>query len=145
MMERTRCSHRAVLATIVLAALSGCGSTYYDPLPPKQAASEALPPVSSKSMEQVYRQLYTQLETCYSPGYHVQPRFERARGHAWIMLVTGFGLNRYSLVGNRFEARIDMRETSDGVAVTVTQREGEVPGLEDRIDRWLDGETSCRG
>ncbi len=144
-MQFKRWLPRGLATVIACAVLSGCGSTYYDPQPPEQASSEALTPVSSKSMEQVYRQLYTQLETCYSPGYHVQPRFERERGHAWIMLVRGFGLNRYSLIGNRFEARIDMRETSDGVAVTVTQREGDVPGLEDRVDRWLDGETACRG
>lgn len=132
-----------LVTVLMVAAIGGCASTYYDPLPPKQASSEQLPTVTTKTLEQVYRQLYSQLEACYSPGYHVQPRFERDRGHAWIMLVTGFGLNRYSLVGNRFEVRIDMHHTSSGVVVSVTRREGETPGLEARIARWLDGATAC--
>ena len=125
--------------------VAGCASTYYDPLPPNRTRAEDIMAVHDRSLEQVYRQLYTQLEQCYATSYHVQPRFERTRGEAWIMLVSGLGLNRYSLVGNRFEARVDMRRSASGVQVSVTQREGEVPDLAAQIERWLGGARACRG
>ncbi len=134
---------RFVPALMLAAAIGGCSGPYYDPLPPKQARSVAVSPVLGRSLEQVYRQLYGRLDDCYGSTYYVQPRFERARGEARIMLVSGLGLNRYSLIGNRFQARVEMRETPLGVQVEVTHRADELDWLAARVERWLSGVTAC--
>lgn len=133
-----------VMAMLLPVCILGCASTYYDPLPPPEASARDVRPVRGRSLETVYRQLYARLDECYSASYHVQPRFERTHGEAWIMLVSGLGLNRYSLIGNSFAARIDMRAQRASVEVRVTHRGDELADLAARIERWLDGATGCR-
>ena len=134
-----------LLSATLTAANGGCASTYYDPLPPAQAQRTEVKASGRRSLETVYRQLYSRLDACYGSSYRVQPRFDRGRGDAWIMLVTGLGLNRYSLIGNRFEARVDMRETPNGVEVEVIHREPALDGLAREVERWLSGATDCSG
>lgn len=142
-MLRELAARCALVAALILPV--GCASTYYDPLAPVEARTTRVADARGRSLEQTYRLVYERLEACYGSGYHVQPRFERARGEAWIMLVSGLGLNRYSLIGNRFEARVDLRDDGTRVTVEVTHRDPPLQGLARQVERWLSGAPECVG
>ena len=123
--------------------ITGCASTYYDPLPPAHAELRILEPSSTHTLESAFRVLYQQLDACYGHSYHVQPRFERATSHAWIMLVSGLGLNRLSLIGNQFQARVDLRTDGSGVRTEVQYRDSQFMALPRQVEHWLAGDRTC--
>ena len=140
-MIKRLCRGLPLLAWSVLA--SGCASTYYDPLPPVAAQLRSLAPSSTHTLESAFRVLYEQLDACYGHSYHVQPRFERAASHAWIMLVSGLGLNRLSLIGNQFQARVDLRADASGVHIELRYHEPRFATLNRQAESWLAGDRSC--
>jgi hypothetical protein len=135
----------ALLAAAVL-ALGGCASQAYDPAVPADEPVRIVRVRSPLDMEASYRRLYTRLDECLRrSGYHVQPRFDREAGHAWIMVVSGLGLNRYSFIGNRFEARFDIRPAPGGALVEVQHTDRGLIPIVDASEGWLTRDSrGCR-
>jgi len=137
---------RTLLPLLLLAVLAGCASQAYDPLPPPGRALYERTLDSAFDVEGSYRLLYSRLSECAGAGYHVQPRFERASGYAWVMLVQGLGLDRYSFLGNRFGARFLIEPTAQGSVVHVTWVDRGLEPMVEAAARWLaGGAAGCRG
>lgn len=131
---------------LVAALLAGCASQAYDPAPPRDVPLQVLRFESALGVEDSYRMLYARLTQCLaSSSYRVQPRFEAATGRAWIMVVQGLGLDRYSFLGNRFAARFDLRDAGAGTQVEAAISEPELLPLLGDLDRLVSrGGHDCR-
>lgn len=129
---------RRALAALLAAAISGCASQAYDPTPAADRPLRERTFDSSLDVEESYRVLYRQLEQCAGVGYHVQPRFERDTGRAWVMVVSGIGLDRYSFLGNRFEGRFQIQPAPVGSQVVVTWSDVGLTPLVESVPGWLD-------
>jgi hypothetical protein len=126
----------AALLVAVLAA--GCGSQSYDPAPPRDAPLRTLRFASALSQEESYRVLHARLSQClHASSYRVQPRFERDTGRAWIMVVQGLGLDRYSFLGNSFAARFEIHATDTGALVEAAISAPELEALAHAAPDWL--------
>ncbi len=135
--------HRLAAACLAV-QIVGCAAPY-DPSPPADEPLRVLRFRSPENLEATYRTLYARLEECAGASYRVQPRFDRAAGHAWLMLVAGLGLDRYSALGNRFAARFDVRETPDGTRVEAPQVDRGLVPVVDAAPAWLnEGSRDCR-
>ena len=87
------------------------------------------------------RVLYAGLNECVGSTYHVQPRFQRGEDKAWVMVVSGLGLNRYSALGNLFEARFDISKTAAGSLVQVSFDKPFFASIVDASRDWLSNAT----
>lgn len=136
--------HGRAGAVILALAVSGCQSQAYDPMPPSDRPLRELSFQTSLSVEESYRRLYERLEPCVSSGYHVLPRYEQSPEHAWVMVVSGLGLDRYAFLLNQFEARFDVQPAPGGSRIVVSWVD---PGMESlaRASRgWLlRGDAGC--
>lgn len=139
-------SWRHILASGLCAVVVvGCASQAYDPVPSSRQQLLERRFDSPLDQESSYRRLYRRLEDCVGFGYHVQPRFERDTGRAWVMVVSGLGLNRYSFLGNQFEARFDVLPASGGSQVLVTWTDPSLTPLIDAVPAWLNSTAGgCR-
>jgi hypothetical protein len=116
-------------------------------VPPAGAPLFVLRIDSPLSLEESYRTLYARLQDCLgASSYRVQPRFEREAGRAWIMVVSGLGLDRLSFLGNSFAARFDIHPAAPGAAVDATLSEPRLELLVRAARGWLvDGSRACSG
>lgn len=131
-------STKAQLAAAAISVLlGGCASQAYDPVPPADAATRRLVFDSPLGVEGGYRRLHAGLAACAGTGYHVHPRYEHAPERAWVMVVSGIGLDRYSFLGNRFEARFDLEPAPGGARVTATWVGEPLAPLVRAARRWL--------
>ena len=138
---------RAAFAALLVAVLAGgCASQAYDPAPPRDAPLRTMRFESALSQEESYRVLHARLSQCLqASSYRVQPRFERDTGRAWIMVVQGLGLDRYSFLGNRFAARFDIRGTDAGALIEAAIRAPDLEALAHAAPDWLArGAHDCR-
>ena len=130
-----------VTAGALVLSLASCTAPYYDPSPPTDRALRETEFDSPLSMERSMRVLYARLDECLSGAYHVQPRFNRAAGRAWVMVVSGLGFNRYSFIGNRFVARFELTEAAAGSRVHISYVEPRLAPLVDMSRSWLTDDT----
>ena len=138
---------RAAFAALLVAVLvGGCASQAYDPAPPRDAPLRTMRFDTALSQEDSYRVLHARLSQClHASSYRVQPRFERDTGRAWIMVVQGIGLDRYSFLGNRFAARFDVHRTDSGALIEAAISAPELEALAHAAPDWLArGTHDCR-
>lgn len=134
---------RWLMPVIVVGVLAGCSGPSHDPTPPAQARPVEIG-ARPMSLEATYRRLYERLEACVGGGYHVQPRYDRVAGTASIMLVQGLGLNRYSVLGNVFRARVELTAVAgQATRIEMVIAEAELDYLERAIPAWLAGAQEC--
>ena len=132
------------LVPAILLSLAGCTTRYSDPTPPGDRALHEVQFDSPLSVERSMRVLYAGLNECVGSTYHVQPRFARDEGKAWVMVVSGLGLNRYSVLGNLFEARFDISKAAVGSLVRVSYHKPLFASIVDASRGWLsDGARGC--
>lgn len=131
----------AAPAVVVLAGVLAACSAPYDPEPPRDEPLRVVKVASPLDMESSYRRLYTRLDGCLSGiGYHVLPRFDRAAGHAWLLVTQGLRLESYAFLVSSFAARFDVYADAPGARVEITQRDAGLQPLVDAAPAWLRGE-----
>ena len=136
---------RVVAAGTIVLLFMGCTARHYDPSPGDDRVLHATTFDSPLSVERSMRVLYARLEECTGIEYHVQPRFVRSEGRAWVMVVSGLGFDRFSVIGNRFELRFDVSELADGSRVSISNGEPRLAPLVEASRDWLvDGSRACR-
>lgn len=133
-----------VKAGVLVLSLASCTAPYYDPSPRNDRALHEIGFDSPLSVERSMRVLYARLDDCVGSAYHVQPRFHRAEGRAWVMVVSGLGLDRYSVLGNRFEARFEVTKATAGSQVQIIYVEPSLAPVVEMSRSWLtDGTRGC--
>jgi hypothetical protein len=125
-------------ALLAAAALAGCAAPY-DPSPPPGTILRTVTLSSPLDLESTYRLLYQRLDACLvaGSGYHVYPRFDRAAGRAWLVVVQGLRLERFAALVSRFAARFDVYAAPPGARLEIAQRDRELGPLVDAAAGWV--------
>jgi hypothetical protein len=144
MTQLRRTAAAGFAALVVAVGVSGCASQAYDPTPSTRAPVSEIAFIAPLDVERSYRRLYQRLEACVGTGYHVHPRYEHTPQRAWIMVVSGLGLNRLSFLVNQFEARFNIEPAPQGARISVTYLGTEMERLARAAEAWLvRGDRGC--